>query len=93
MKLKTGRADRFLALTILVSPLFSFVSILSGGEVWGRERTRNVPDLSAPGQQVIKDDLGRPFPLPAATPRRIVSMAPNITEILFALGLGGRVVG
>jgi iron complex transport system substrate-binding protein len=93
VKLKTGRADRFLALTILVSPLFFFVSILSGGEVWGRVLKRNVPDLSAPGQQVIKDDLGRPFPLPASTPRRIVSMAPNITEILFALGLGGRVVG
>jgi iron complex transport system substrate-binding protein len=45
------------------------------------------------GSQVIKDDLGRPFPLPPATPERIVSMAPNITEILFALGLGGRVVG
>jgi len=43
--------------------------------------------------QTIKDDLGRPFPLPARTPERIVSMAPNITEILFALGLGGRVVG
>jgi cobalamin transport system substrate-binding protein len=43
--------------------------------------------------QVIKDDLGRPFPLPAGTPRRIVSMAPNVTEILFALGLGERVVG
>ncbi|MEN6559319.1 MAG: ABC transporter substrate-binding protein [Acidobacteriota bacterium] len=43
--------------------------------------------------QDIRDDLGRPFPLPAATPRRIVSMAPNITEILFALGLGPRVVG
>ena len=43
--------------------------------------------------QVITDDLGRPFPLPARTPERIVSMAPNITEILFALGLGGRIVG
>ncbi len=43
--------------------------------------------------QEIKDDLGHPFPLPAATPGRIVSMAPNITEILFALGLGERVVG
>jgi len=43
--------------------------------------------------QTVKDDLGRPFPLPARTPERIVSMAPNITEILFALGLGGRVVG
>ena len=43
--------------------------------------------------QDIKDDLGRPFPLPARTPKRIVSMAPNVTEILFALGLGDRVVG
>ena len=45
-----------------------------------------------PGQS-IKDDLGFPFRLPGATPSRIVSMAPNITEILFALGLGDRVVG
>jgi iron complex transport system substrate-binding protein len=41
----------------------------------------------------VKDDLGRPFVLPAATPGRIVSMAPNVTEILFALGLGREVVG
>jgi iron complex transport system substrate-binding protein len=39
------------------------------------------------------DDLGRPFPRPARPPERIVSMAPNVTEILFALGLGGRVAG
>jgi iron complex transport system substrate-binding protein len=30
---------------------------------------------------------------PPAAPRRIVSMSPNVTEILFALGLGERVVG
>lgn len=48
---------------------------------------------AAAAGQTIKDDLGRPFALPAATPRRIVSMAPNITEILFALGLGPRIVG
>jgi iron complex transport system substrate-binding protein len=45
------------------------------------------------GPQDLKDDLGRPFPLPERTPDRIVSMAPNITEILFALGLGDRVAG
>jgi cobalamin transport system substrate-binding protein len=52
--------------------------------------------LAAPasaGQAVVKDDFGRPFTLPAATPERIVSMAPNVTEILFALGLGSNVVG
>jgi len=43
--------------------------------------------------QTIRDDLGRPFVLPEKTPARIVSMAPNITEILFALGLGSNVVG
>ncbi len=39
------------------------------------------------------DDLGRPLPRPVRVPERIVSMAPNVTEILFALGLGDRVAG
>jgi iron complex transport system substrate-binding protein len=51
--------------------------------------------LAAPiaASQTMTDDLGAPFALPDRTPERIVSMAPNITEILFALGLGDRVVG
>jgi cobalamin transport system substrate-binding protein len=43
--------------------------------------------------QVILDDLGRSFARPARPPERIVSMAPNITEILFALGLGENIAG
>jgi iron complex transport system substrate-binding protein len=43
--------------------------------------------------RIVRDDLGRPFSLPASTPTRIVSMAPNITEILFALGLGPNIAG
>jgi iron complex transport system substrate-binding protein len=34
-----------------------------------------------------------PAPAPPAQPKRIVSMAPSITETLFALGLGDGVVG
>ena len=43
-------------------------------------------------ETVIYDDFNTPFTL-AGPPQRIVSLAPNITEILFALGLGGRIVG
>ncbi|MCP4668014.1 MAG: ABC transporter substrate-binding protein, partial [Deltaproteobacteria bacterium] len=41
---------------------------------------------------VFTDDLGRVVNL-KAPPRRIVAMAPNLTEILYYLGLGDRVVG
>jgi ABC-type Fe3+-hydroxamate transport system substrate-binding protein len=37
------------------------------------------------------DDLGRTLALPAV-PRRIVSLVPSLTETLFALGAGSRVV-
>jgi iron complex transport system substrate-binding protein len=40
----------------------------------------------------VKDDMGKILALPGP-PRRIISLAPNITEILFALGAGDRVVG
>lgn len=40
----------------------------------------------------FRDALGRSVSL-AGTPRRIVSLAPSLTEILFYLGLGNSVVG
>jgi len=40
----------------------------------------------------IKDDVGNVFSL-QRPPQRIISLAPNITEILFALGLGDQVAG
>jgi len=40
----------------------------------------------------FKDALGREIPIPTP-PKRIIGLAPNLTEILYALGLGDRVVG
>jgi iron complex transport system substrate-binding protein len=40
----------------------------------------------------FKDVLGREISVPAP-PRRLIALAPNLTEILYALGLGDRVVG
>ena len=48
--------------------------------------------VSYPATQKFKDEVGREvaFSFP---PRRIVSLAPNITEILFSLGLDKEIVG
>jgi len=61
--------------------------------------SRGVEALSARLESVerpfparVIDALGRVVVVPSE-PRRIVSMAPSVTEILFALGLGERVVG
>lgn len=42
--------------------------------------------------QYVFDDLGRLVAI-NGTPQRIISLAPSNTEILFALGLGGKVLG
>jgi iron complex transport system substrate-binding protein len=47
---------------------------------------------STPATSSFKDDLGRAISI-KGVPQRIVSLAPSNTEILFALGLGNKVVG
>ncbi len=45
-----------------------------------------------PSNPVTTDDIGRPVALPSKI-TRIVTLAPNVTEMLFAIGAGERVVG
>lgn len=51
-----------------------------------------VTALPAHAQRTVRDELDRSVVIPDV-PTRIVSLAPNITEILYALNLGDRIVG
>jgi ABC-type Fe3+-hydroxamate transport system substrate-binding protein len=57
----------------------------------GREG-RPVPPPVLPGRISVVDDAGRTVAL-AQPPARIVSLSPAVTELLFALGAGDRLVG
>jgi iron complex transport system substrate-binding protein len=48
--------------------------------------------ISYSTERTFEDELGREVTFPFA-PKRIVSLAPNITEILFSLGLDEEIVG
>ncbi len=50
-----------------------------------------IPATATPAALTLTDSVGRKVTL-AAVPQRIVSLAPSTTEILFALGVGKRVV-
>ncbi|HEX2694200.1 MAG TPA: ABC transporter substrate-binding protein, partial [Acidobacteriota bacterium] len=64
---------------------FTAVSVLALASLAGAQSEAIVD------AQVV-DDQGIAFPL-SAPPRRIVSLAPNVTEILFALGLDAEIAG
>ena len=51
-----------------------------------RSRPANAPVIT------VTDDAGRNVAL-TAVPRRVASLAPSVTEMLYAIGCGGRVVG
>ncbi len=81
-RLSAGLAILSLALVILVSPLAGCTS--------GSDKTPP-PGGETVFPVTVTDDLGRVVTMEEA-PERIISLSPNNTEILFALGLADRVV-
>lgn len=85
---KPGRQQGFPA-------LLAVILLLTGAISSCRTPANNSSgDSSASSQnlQTFTDGVGRKVTLRAA-PQRIISLAPAVTEVLFALGLGERVIG
>jgi iron complex transport system substrate-binding protein len=66
-------------------PAFLFLA------AWGCARETHVPPIAAAPQRSVNDDLGRPVPLPLHV-QRVVTLSPNVTEMIFAIGAGAKIV-
>ncbi|MCR4443179.1 MAG: ABC transporter substrate-binding protein [Peptococcaceae bacterium] len=89
------KTRRFLATSIIMVLLASSSACMVPAKQKGQEQTPSVPAGSgetAVFPVKITDFMGREVEI-NNIPQRIVSLSPSTTEILFALGLGSRVVG
>ncbi len=53
---------------------------------------QSAPHANSQARHVFTDELNRPVAV-VENPQRLISLAPNVTEMLFALGLDERIVG
>lgn len=85
----SGRSAVTIAVSLAIVSVAAIVIVVANSAV--PVQASALAGARGPGIELI-DDLGRVQRLPEP-PRRIVSLAPHATELLFAAGAGGQVVG
>jgi len=74
---------------VAIAVILIIIAGIAGVAIWQLSLTPEKPT----GPISVIDDVGRNVTITSYPPERIVSLAPSCTEILFALGLGDKVVG
>jgi len=95
-QLKVRWLTAFAIVLLITLTNWSFAQVQAAGSDSMKRRQQGIltgmPFMANLAPRTFVDDLGRKLYL-AKFPKRIISLAPSITEILFALGLNEEIVG
>src|SRR5260370_6759355 len=89
---RQGRVVKESARQRLRCVIVAAIAALVSGEALSRAKSASPISSASPGCREVTDEVGRTVRVPQPV-RRIVSLAPSLTETIYALGLQNHLVG